>query len=33
VVDGNVVTARCPDDLPEYWQAVAEAILARKEVR
>ncbi len=26
VVDGNVITSRCPDDLPEYCRAIIEAL-------
>ena len=26
VVDGNVITSRCPDDLPEYCLAIIEAL-------
>jgi protease I len=26
VVDGNVITSRCPDDLPEYCRAIIDAL-------
>lgn len=26
VIDGNVITSRCPDDLPEYCRAIADAL-------
>jgi protease I len=26
VVDGNVITSRCPDDLPEYCLAIIDAL-------
>ena len=29
VVDGNLITSRCPDDLPEFCQAVINALSPR----
>lgn len=29
--DGNIVTGRCPDDLPEFSEAVAEALVERQD--
>lgn len=31
VVDGNLITSRCPDDLPVFFKAFLSALLAEKE--
>lgn len=33
VVDGALITSRCPDDLPEFCLALIEAIAARPSQR
>jgi protease I len=33
VVDGNLITSRCPDDLPEFCLAIIEALALRGNVR
>ena len=30
VIDGNIITAREPDDVPEFLDAITEATLARR---
>jgi len=33
VVDGNLITSRCPDDLPEFCLAVIEALAPQGNLR